>query len=501
MSWSLVSSTIQDAKPSDPKTPVKILNVTLSENVLSGNVKIAPIGLHRVVAIHHSTDGWATIPEDIVASFVGATGYGAVSDTSEDSYIFNINLDNTFSSQIKNTTSTYGAPEPVIFTLVLAVKYESDNEIYWDNNNLRNYEITLNYKPKPIVPTAGTSSRAIIETVTVTSTEAYTVTVPKAIEIKPVLRPKLFIGSIQLIFALLFFISTIALTLVTVESIVFVIAKSGAWIFTLLLFFAAIANISYRLVTVTTGSEEYAPLLGGPTVVEAPKSFLTSAYDIVFNRLLFPSAIQFEGAVASWTVVFIRRVWQSLSIVYSIFQVALSIYIIVVHHSKSTTPDDNPDKKHHFTLLTGLAVPAYIVGVILILSLPFLIISILVSAPWVSRQSKWISVAASSPPAYVAVALYFVFSTIYIAFVPQPANHPSYSEYVLPFVLVAGPFLLALSLLVAIAAITKQIGGLPQAGVVAPKIFDGKFDVSKLILVDSILVIVIVIIVDTILLL
>ncbi|KAJ1545120.1 hypothetical protein HK096_006746 [Nowakowskiella sp. JEL0078] len=499
MSWSLVSSTIPVTKPSDPETPVKILNVYLSANILSGNVKITPIGLHRLVSVRHSSDRWVTIPEDIIATFSGATDYGTQSNPSEDSYIFNINLDNTFSSQINNVSSTYGASEPVKFTLTLAVSYQADGKLFWDNNNLENYEVVLSYKPSTIIASAGPSSRSIDEIVNVTSVETYTTSIPKVTETKSVLRSKLVVGSIQLFLAVLFLVSTIAFTLVTIEGHPLILGKIGAWIFALILLFTAIANVSNRSVTVTAGSEEYAPLLGGPVIIATSNSFLNLAYDLFYNRLLFPSAIQFDGAVASWTIVFIRRVWQSLSIVYFIFQIAIGIFIFAVHHTDTTTPDDKSEPEHHFTLLVGLALPAYFAGVHLILMLPYLITSILISAPWVSRQSKWISVAASSPPAYVAIALHFVISTILVAFVPQPTNHPSYSKYVLPYVLIAGPFLLSVSFLIAIAAINKQIGGLPQSGVVAPEIFNRKVNVSNFIVVNSIIVIVTVIVIDAIL--
>ncbi|KAK9670758.1 hypothetical protein K7432_017518 [Basidiobolus ranarum] len=99
-----------------------------------GTLQIQNLSFRKVVAIRYTFDFWKTV-EEVVADFKESPVKPCPQFVGIDRFMFTINLENriTFSSS---------SPKKTMF---FAVRYQVNNQEYWDNNDGMNYQVDLVY--------------------------------------------------------------------------------------------------------------------------------------------------------------------------------------------------------------------------------------------------------------------------------------------------------------------------------------------------------------------
>ncbi|ORX91366.1 hypothetical protein K493DRAFT_317304 [Basidiobolus meristosporus CBS 931.73] len=115
---------------------ISVDKILLSEDKqdLMGTVQIQNLSFRKVVAIRYTFDFWKTV-EEVVADYKDSPVRPCPQFVGIDRFTFTINLENriTFSSL---------SPKKTMF---FAVRYQVNNQEFWDNNDGMNYQVDLVY--------------------------------------------------------------------------------------------------------------------------------------------------------------------------------------------------------------------------------------------------------------------------------------------------------------------------------------------------------------------
>ncbi|KAK9767319.1 hypothetical protein K7432_002980 [Basidiobolus ranarum] len=111
---------------------VSIDSITLSQDKkkLVGGILVANLAYHKHVSIRYTFDFWQTT-EEISADFKQPTTKEFNNGIGIDEFSFSIDLEKRISLELSSPKKT----------LFLAVKYQVDNQEYWDNNDGMNYHV------------------------------------------------------------------------------------------------------------------------------------------------------------------------------------------------------------------------------------------------------------------------------------------------------------------------------------------------------------------------
>ncbi|KAJ3121828.1 hypothetical protein HK098_003342 [Nowakowskiella sp. JEL0407] len=479
--WQLISHdplSSPEFSPDAVLPEVKLLSLAAENAFLIGLVGIKNFASSSpvTVTIRHSIDDWKTIPNDLVATFYSpAKTPSNIIDPTHSIYKFEFHLPDLFAPQIdKNPSSTVQK-----LHIDLAVCLTVDNSLYWDNNDLKNYKVVFEYTKDPeLVPSTSTatSPQLIPRTIIVATTqsappsiksESGTTTrgiIPQASTPQ---IPKTKFNVLPFLLTVLFVISTILLYYCE-DVPLKPVSVVGAIGLSTLLFVITVTSFSYgsrsdvNLVLDGT-ADERTPLLngnldsgGGGRSVR--KSVGQGVYDFFAYNLFVPVVIPYPDVETPWIVVYLRRFTQYSIILYGPIAVVVFFFALL---------NTVPEEEQEISLEFKLAVPAFVFGMLFLIAIPVWVVWVLVSMPWV-KKNNWVGVAF--PPGYAAVSTTVILVCVSVFVAPMAgAEPPTWTLRVL-YGLMIGPLFLIATMVTALLAVQRKVGGVPQSGVEAPRI-------------------------------